>query len=211
MCDTDQRLHWLVASITSLLRTSFGSFPWIQIIVLSRFPQFVISWLPQKSRGVIRDQSGFERRGQKKHFPFLVITSLWLLYILLITLTIAYLISFTLPLQSSSGGKVKIPSPNTLLYFFFRSSSSVQASRQPSAFFLIFLEPARSGLHNFFSPQEALESILFNHLCMSIGIPELFRLDGFVVVCLFSFLFYHCFFLASRLIENDEWELDGRP
>lgn len=138
------------------------------------------------------------------HLPFLVITSLWLLYILLITLTIAYLISFTLPLQSSSGGKVKIPSPNTLLYFFFRSSSSVQASRQPSAFFLIFLEPARSGLHNFFSPQEALESILFNHLCMSIGIPEFldwlfccFSTRWLVVVFFFLSFFYHCFSCSS--------------
>ena len=135
------------------------------------------------------------------HFPFLVITSLWLLYILLITLTIAYLISFTLPLQSSSGGKGRITSPNTLLYFFFRSSSSVQASRQPSAF---FLEPARSGLHNFFSPPEALESILFNHLCMSIGIPEFldwlfccFSTRWLLVVFFFLSSFYHCFSCSS--------------
>ena len=102
-----------------------------KFIVLSRFPQFVISWLPQKSRGVIGDHLTLKGEGKKSIFPFLVVTSLWPLYILLITLTIAYLISFTLPLQYLLGGKGKIPSPNAsalLLLLFIKQRASEQAT-----------------------------------------------------------------------------------
>ena len=89
-----------------------------------------------------------------------------------------------------------------LLLSFIKQRASEQATI--GVFFFIFLEPARSGLHNFFSPQEALESILFNHLCMSIGIPEFldwlfccFSTRWLLVVFFFLSSFYHCFSCSS--------------
>ena len=82
---------------------------------------------------------------------------------------------------------------------------------------LLLLEPARFGSHIFLFLQEASESI-FLILCISIGRLEFFSpLIAFrpLMACCCCFLlslpFYHCFFFAPRLIENYEWELDGRP
>lgn len=98
--------------------------------------------------------------GKKSISLFLVITSLWLLYILLITLTIAYLISFYSSLAVFPGRKGEITFPKC---FCFASSFVHQAAckragnhRRSSS---IFPEPARSGHHNFPSSQEASESI----------------------------------------------------
>lgn len=134
------------------------------------------------------------------------------MYILLITLTIAYLIPFTLPLQYFLGGNGTIPYPNPpalLVLLFIKQRASEQAI---IGVLFHFLEPARSGLHNFLFSQEASESIFVKsplHKHWDTGVISTRWLV--IVVFFFSFLFYHCFFLAPRLIENDEWELDGRP
>lgn len=127
--------------ISPLNRTPI--FPRINFIVLSRFPHFSLyHGFPRRAMESPRiDWLG---RGGKKRFPFLVVTSLWLLYILLITHhdRLSHLFYSSLAVFSGREGEESFSNPHALLLLL---SSSVQASRQSSAFFSFFvLEPARS-------------------------------------------------------------------
>lgn len=153
------------------------------------------------SRGVIRDRLGWENEEEENNFPLLVVTSLGLVYILLITLTIAYLISFTLPLHYPWAGKGR----GSLLYFFCLSDQ--RASEQAIIGVVLFaLEPARSNTIFPFL-KDASESISKTHLCISIGKPEFSFFLSIRMACYFYyfacllsvFLFLHCFFLALLL------------
>lgn len=104
--------------------------------------------------------------------------------------------------------------PKSFCFTSFVRQPSVQASRQTSAFlFLITLEPACSGITTFVFPEEAsIGKHFLLDLCISIGSTGVPRFAWSL-----SFLFYLLSFpfiiafRAPRLIENDEWELDGRP
>lgn len=136
--------------------------------------------------------AGLKRR-RKGIFPFFLSSlPFGFVYILLITLTIAYLISFhTLSLRCSLGGKGETTSPNLLPYFF--CCHSVQASRQSSAFSLSLGAGALQDPTLFISVKRGICTHFLN-LCICIGNLEFYRLDG--LFCSF-FPFFHCFFCYS--------------
>ena len=135
------------------------------------------------------------RKRGKKAFPFLAVTSLWLcVHSANNPHDRLYLISFPLPLQYFLGGKGKNIFPNTSALTSFVHQTSVQASRQISAFLFLTPEPARSECH-IFSFLKRHQKAFSKHLCISIGESGVF--DS--MACGFVFFFGLLSFLISLL------------
>ena len=131
VCDTDRRTHLPHRSDNISPLNSIRIFPWIKILSFSRdSPNLLYHGFPRRAVRVTRDRLALEKRGKKHISLFLSSLSFsGFVYILLITLTIAYLISFhILSLRCSLGGKGETTSPNLLPYFF--CSSIQRASEQ---------------------------------------------------------------------------------
>lgn len=109
-------------------------------------------------------------------------------YILLIILTIAHLITFTLHLHypwARQGTRLLA----LLLLFIIKQRASEQAIIGVLIFH-VFLEPARSILTIFFSLRRHWEAFPKTHLCISIGKPDFFATR---MACYFSFCLLACF------------------
>lgn len=177
--------------------------PLDEIIVLSRFPHFFLyHGFPR--RAVKPSGIDWLGRGGKKAFPFLVVTSLWFLYVLLIThhdrLSHLFYSSFAV----LCGREGEASSPNPSLYFFVIEQRASEQAIIGVLFIFFWSRRALRHFSFFLFSQEASESIfqlpLHKHwepgvffstllICLPFGLRWL--------VVFFFLSFDHCFFCSS--------------